>query len=277
MSEAQFNFRPDADVRGALQTAMEGMPAIDVNIIIRLIAEVTGGEKTPEAAAKEFARPYQAFAEVFARDKANELLAAGIGAVGIESLANRSFSEQLIKSAEKVAVYVREYMNGEITEDQFISRIGGSGIKDINMQILSALGIHEKMGVENAAEITKLAPAVLAFTASMAAYKELRKAMDDLAVAKERRLQIEVACQESISMIRQYRAEMERIVSNYLAERLDTFESGFEAMDRAIVDGDIDGYIKGNTEIQSILGYDVQFTSQDEFDALMDSDDAFKL
>ena len=43
------------------------------------------------------------------------------------------------------------------------------------------------------------------------------------------------------------------------------------------MDGDIDGYIKGNTEIQSILGYDVQFTSQDEFDALMDSDDAFKL
>ena len=277
MSGAQSNSHPDADARRALQAAMEGMPAIDVNIIIRLIAEVAGGEKTPEAAVKEFARPYQAFAEVFARDKAKELFEAGIGAVGIESLANRSFSEQLIKSAEKVAVYVREYMNGEITEDQFISRIGGSGIKDINMQILSALGIHEKLGVENAAEITKLAPAVLAFTASMAAYKELRKAMDDLAVAKERRLQIEVACQESISMIRQYRAEMERIVSNYLAERLDTFESGFEAMDRAIVDGDIDGYIKGNTEIQSILGYNVQFTSQDEFDALMDSDDAFKL
>lgn len=123
----------------------------------------------------------------------------------------------------------------------------------------------------------KLAPAVVAFTASIAAYKELRKAMDDLAVAKERRMQIEAACQESISMIRYYRAEMERIVSSYLTERLETFESGFEAMDRAMLDGDVDGYIKGNTEIQSILGYDVQFSSQDEFDALMDSDDAFKL
>ncbi len=253
------------------------MPTVDVNKIIRLIVDVANGEKTPEAAATEFAKPYRAFAEVFARDKAKELLVAGVSAAGMESLANDAFSEKIIKSSEKAAILVRSYMNGEISENQFISRIGDSGIKEVSMQIFSELGIHEKLGVDSAAEIMKLAPAVVAFTASMAAYKELRKAMDDLALAKERRLQIEAACQESISMIRFYRAEMERIVSNYLTVRLETFESGFEAMDRAMVEGDIDGYIKGNTEIQSILGYDVQFTNQDEFDALMDSEDSFKL
>ena len=82
---------------------------------------------------------------------------------------------------------------------------------------------------------------------------------------------------ESVAMIRQYREEMERMVSMYLTEHLETFESGFAAMDQAIMDGDVDGYIKGNAEIQKILGYDTQFTNQQEFDDLMDSDIAFKL
>ena len=254
-----------------------GMPAVNINKIIRLIVEVADGDKTAEAAAKELARPYEAFAQIYAKNKAKELVAAGVGAAGIDALADSSFAEKLVKTSEKVGQLVKAYMDGQLTEEQFISLIGGAGIKDVNMQVLSALGIHEKLGVDNAAEIMKLAPAVVAVTASLAAYKELRKAMDDLADAREKRAQIEAACEESISTIRLYRAEMERIVSEYLTVRLETFEAGFEAMDQAILDGDIDGYIRGNTEIQSILGHEVQFTNQDEFDALMDSDMAFKL
>jgi hypothetical protein len=117
----------------------------------------------------------------------------------------------------------------------------------------------------------------MAYTASMAAYKELRKAQEQYEEAQEVRILIEKACAESVAMIRQYREEMERVVSKYLTEHLETFESGFAAMDQAIMDGDVDGYIKGNVEIQKILGYHTQFTNQQEFDDLMDSDIAFKL
>ena len=48
-------------------------------------------------------------------------------------------------------------------------------------------------------------------------------------------------------------------------------------MNQAIMDGDVDVYIKGNAEIQRILWFDTQFTNQQEFDDLMDSDIAFKL
>ena len=44
-----------------------------------------------------------------------------------------------------------------------------------------------------------------------------------------------------------------------------------------IMGNDSDGYIRGNTAIQEILGYKSQFTNQEEFDDLMDSDIAFKL
>jgi len=66
-------------------------------------------------------------------------------------------------------------------------------------------------------------------------------------------------------------------VDQYLTQRLTAFDSGFREMDQAILDGDVDGYIRGSVEIQQALGYDVQFTTQEEFDDLMESDFAFKL
>ena len=276
MSEIISHAHPGASVYTKKEDGII-TPVFGINKIIQLVFDVANGEKTPETAAKEFVSPYRAFAEVFAKDKAMEMIEAGVEAAGIQSLSNRDFSENVVMISRTIANYVKLFMNHEISEEELIAFIGNSGIKDVGMQVLSALGIHEKIGVENPAEIMKLAPAVMAFTASMAAYKELKKAMDDLTLAKAQRIQIEKECQESISMIRMYRTEMERIVSNYLTVRLETFESGFAAIDRALIEGDINGYIKGNTEIQQILGYNVQFSNQDEFDALMDSDESFKL
>ena len=56
-----------------------------------------------------------------------------------------------------------------------------------------------------------------------------------------------------------------------------TFEYGFAMMDEALINNDANKYIKGNVEIQKILNYDVQFTNQDEFDDLMESEFDFKL
>ena len=46
-------------------------------------------------------------------------------------------------------------------------------------------------------------------------------------------------------------------------------------MNQAIISNDPDGYISGNVQIQQILGAEIQFTNQDEFDSLMDSDEDF--
>ena len=70
---------------------------------------------------------------------------------------------------------------------------------------------------------------------------------------------------------------MEKKVSEYLNLHLDVITDGFAAMDKAIMENDADGYIAGNVEIQKMLGYKVQFTNQQEFDALMDSDEDFML
>ena len=57
----------------------------------------------------------------------------------------------------------------------------------------------------------------------------------------------------------------------------DTFNNGFAQMDKAIVEGDIHGYVSGNVKIQELLGKEIQFRTPEEFDDLMLSDENFKL
>jgi len=48
-------------------------------------------------------------------------------------------------------------------------------------------------------------------------------------------------------------------------------------MQQGLSSGDSNLVIKGNVVIQRVLGREPQFTNQDEFDALMDSDVALQL
>ncbi len=252
-------------------------PRVDVISLIRMIAEVASGNQTPKQAAQAFAKPVWLAATVYARDTAAESIERGFFAMELQSLNRDDFAKHLVDESVRVGKIIRQYMIREIDEQEMVKKLGGGEIREMTEKVLSALGIDSKLGLGSMSEVMKLSPLALAFTASAAAYKELRKALDDRALAERDRIRTEAACRESIALIRQYRQEMERVVDQYLTTHLETFESGFAAMDKALMENDIDGYIKGNAEIQAILGYRTQFANQSEFDQLMDSDDAFRL
>lgn len=257
-------------------------PELDINKLINIAFDLCCkrnalSDEDWKEAKEEVMKEVMPFAEYHLKKHATAAVSAGISAVGIKELATQKFSSELVDSAQKIGIWVSQYMKKQISDEDFIKNMTGPGSKKLAKDLLAALKIDEKVGVSSVEEIFKLSYPVMAYTASMAAYKELRKAQKEYEEAQEERIRIEKACEESVAMIRRYREEMEDLVSKYLTEHLETFESGFAAMDQAIMDGDVDGYIKGNVEIQKILGYHTQLTNQQEFDDLMDSDIAFKL
>ena len=251
-------------------TQNNDIPALNIIRIIQMVVDFAAGDR-------EAIKPALNAAGEFVKEKASSVLNEGLEQAGLNELSDGLFSEKIVECVKDSGKLVHEYMSGKMNEEEFVACMRNVGIQDIQNRLLSAFDIPEKLGVEGVDDIYKLSPLVLAFTASVAAYKEIRKALDDLAIAHEYRIRIEQECEESIRMIRQYRIEMEEVVSKYLTERLETFERGFDAMDKALIDGDSDGYLYGNAEIQKVLKYQPQFTDQEEFDNLMDSDDAFKL
>ena len=102
-------------------------------------------------------------------------------------------------------------------------------------------------------------------------------ALKDEKLAHEQRIQIEQACEEHIKLIREYRAEMEKLISEYLSESMDVFRESFSGIKNALAIGDVDWFIDSANSITEQFGGKSSFSNMDEFDSMMLSGSTFKL
>ena len=113
--------------------------------------------------------------------------------------------------------------------------------------------------------------------AAVAVVKELSNEQKEAELLHEKLLLTNAKTENVVEQFFAYRAALEERISNYIAEDIEAFLTGFEYMNQGIVAGDSDLVIKGNVVIQRVLGREVQFTTQKEFDDLMISDEALIL
>lgn len=168
---------------------------------------------------------------------------------------------------------MRRYMAGEISGAECMSEMAHDGVGTIGSALCSTIGVAALPSATPAliGAVTGMGAAMIGYALSTAAYKELSSALKEARLAREERIRVERECAESVRMIRQYRMEMEQVVSRCLSGYRRAFESSFRTLDEAILKDDADGFIRGNAELQGILGRKAQFRSFDEFDALMRS------
>lgn len=108
--------------------------------------------------------------------------------------------------------------------------------------------------------------------AAIAIVKEVSNEKKEAQLIHERMLLMDAKAQMMFQQLQKFKAELEEKVSNYLAEDIEAFIEGFDYMKEGLATGDSDLVIKGNVVIQKVLGRKPQFTTQEEFDELMDSD-----
>ena len=114
-------------------------------------------------------------------------------------------------------------------------------------------------------------------SAVLGVYRQIDTALTEKQLAHEERVRIEAEVHEHIKILNAQKSEMEMVVTEYMEQRLEIIEQAFDQIELAILEDNSDLFIGGNNMIQAMLGRQAQFTSQDEFDALMDVDDAFVL
>ena len=108
--------------------------------------------------------------------------------------------------------------------------------------------------------------------AAIAIVKEVSNEKRETQLIHEKMLLSEAKASLFLEQLQQFKAQLEEKVSNYLAEDIEAFLSGFDYMRQGLDAGDSDLVIRGNVIIQKVLGREPQFTNQEEFDALMGSD-----
>lgn len=264
----------------AFDKAMNEMPEIDVNLIINTFADLSAGRIELSDLKGEIAEIVTRSGAAYAKEMAESILQDTLKASdneSIQKLSTRKFVDQLFNSAVPAATSVKMYMEGKNDAAGLYEALGKSGIGDVAKTISNAFG-YDLSTYKNAPEaLLETAVPVLAYAASLEAFEMCMTALNGAHIAHEERVKIQKQCDENIQMIRRYRKEMEDAVEQYLGKYMSAFQESISLIDRSAIDNDPDGYILGNVQIAALMGHDVQFSNQSEFDALMDSDEPLKL
>ena len=109
--------------------------------------------------------------------------------------------------------------------------------------------------------------------AVVAIVKEISGEQKEQQLLREKRILTETKTAFTLQQLEEYKTRLEETIAGFIAEDIEVFITGFDFMHQGLATGDSDLVIKGNVVIQRVLGRKPQFTSQDEFDALMDDSD----
>lgn len=112
--------------------------------------------------------------------------------------------------------------------------------------------------------------------AALSIVKEVSNESKEAQLIHERMLLMDAKAQIMYQQLQQFKAQLDEKLANYLAEDIEAFIEGFDYMKEGLTSNDSDLVIKGNVIIQKVLGREPQFTSQKEFDDLMESEEAFQ-
>lgn len=191
----------------------------------------------------------------------------------IRGLSKTNVAGTLVATTVSVSKIMLKYLKGEIDETQCLMELGQEGTGMVSSAMFAAVG----QVVIPVPVLGGLIGGMFGYALSSATYGILVNSLQEEKMAHEYRIKVEKACEEHIKNIRKYRAEIEKIINEYLSGSMDIFSNSFSGIKNALAIGDVDWFIDSTNKITEAFGGKVQFSSMDEFNEKMLSSEAFKL
>lgn len=215
---------------------------------------------TAQAAALSYATAFSgAIIKGSAQNSSSEL---------VKTLSKTNLPAYIATSTLEVGKTLKSYFSGEIDGVQCLEQLGEKGYGMVNSALYAAIGqVAIPIPVVGA-----LIGSMLGYALGSASYGALTQSLKEAKMAREERIRIEAEVAESISMLREYRAELEAIISKYLKDTRDFFDETFSRMKSSLQTGDIDGYIASTNAIARKMGKRPVYDTFSQFDSMMVSD-----
>lgn len=214
--------------------------------------------------------------DAFVASKVKDAMQDGF-AEGLNGPEAKALAGLFASSCKPIMSLVMQFARGGMSAPELLDGMNNICVGNVDkMQTLlqRGLGVPDKTAEYLAG---KLGPYLVSVYAFAAAYKIYAKAAKDAELARERRIKIERLANESIAQLQAEREEMDCFVDACLLDKLQPFSEGMAAMDQAVIDSDDDGYIAANARLWELFGREAQYKNADELDALMQSDEVFRL
>jgi hypothetical protein len=278
--------------RAGLEQAKSGAVIGGSISIIKNIIALVKDEKTPKEAISDVVKDTGSAAAL-----SYSTAFTGSSLKGVMQNSKSTFTRALSKTnlaATVVTVTLEagktlaKYFKNEIDGVQCFEELGEKGTGMISSAMFASLGTIGAVSVfgKSAAigqivipipVIGGLIGGMIGYALSSACYGQLMTALKEAKEARKRRMQIEAECEEVVRMIRQYRAEMETAISEYLSDHITVFHTSFDEIKTALDIGDIDGFISGANKITRKLGGEPQFENISEFESFMEGSEKLTL
>lgn len=263
--------------RAGIQTA-ETSALIGGSVsIVKNIVAVCKGETEPDEAVINVAKDTASTAAV----------GYGTGFVGatlkgamqnsksqyMQTLSKTNIAGTIVAVSVSASKTLRCYFKGEMDGVECLETLGEQGTSMIASAMFSAIGqIAIPIPV-----VGGLIGGMVGYALSSATYGILTQSLREEKLAHEQRIQIENACEAHIKMIREYRAEIENIINEYLIDSMDIFRESFRGIKDSLAIGDVDWFIESANTIAKNFGGDELFSNMEEFNEKMNAGTTFML
>ena len=263
--------------RAGVESAKYGATIGGTVSIVQNLTAVARGDKEPGEAVLAIAKDTASSAAIsygtgFAGSAVKGLMQNAKSGT-VQTLSRTNLPGILVTVSLSAASTMKRYCNGEISGVECFEELGEQGTGMLSSALFATIGqIAIPIPV-----VGGLIGGMLGYAVASASYGTLLGALKEADLAAQERRQIEEACEKQIQLIREYRTQMETIISEYLTSCAEVFNESFSGIKNALEIGDVDGVISSANQITKALGKQVLFKDMDEFEQLMNGDTAIKL
>ncbi len=191
----------------------------------------------------------------------------------LRDLSKTNIAATIVTTTIETGKTLKKFMCNEISGLECLEELGEKGTGQVSSVIFAIAG-QELIPIP---VVGGIIGSMVGYTLTTAFYKEILATFKEAKQTHEERIRIEKESAEVISLMRQYRKEMNSLINRYLFNYSATFNNAFDQMYKAIKLNDIDGFISGANEITKKVNGKVHFKNFNEFDSFMGSLAPFKL
>ncbi|ANH45535.1 hypothetical protein [Helicobacter pylori] len=160
-----------------------------------------------------------------------------------------------------------DYGSQKIDDDELSCRLLHTGTKILGTKAMAVVGQTFIPIPGVGAIIGNFVGALLSKTLC----ENLRDALKEAKLARQRRIEIEKECRESIRLLEIYRNQFKEVFKQYFHGNVKFFNENFNNLERVLYAGDADLAIGVNNKIQERLGQKPLFNNTQEFLELMNN------
>lgn len=176
----------------------------------------------------------------------------------IQSLGNGLMPAMIVSALTTNATILGRYFSGKINETELLKQLGKANTTLISSEAMAVAGQALIPIPVVGALIGGFVGAVLSETF----FNVLNSKKVEL--ARQRRIEIEKECRESIRLLEMYRNQFKEVFERYFHGTIKFFNESFDELERALYAGDTDLAIGANNKIQERLGQKALFGNKQE-------------